>query len=148
MYILTIPWMWYLINMLLLYFKYCMAVSTLMIKWLSSYWVFLYLPVYLLSQSVSFLAWRLGPIRTATGRYTGRYKNTHMIISNIYPNSAQFTDLTIVSSPGMYTVAGVPDPQVVAFAIVLTGRRATVIGRICWHEINTSRKIVTGHIQL
>ena len=26
-YILTIPWVWYLINMLLLYFKYVMAVS-------------------------------------------------------------------------------------------------------------------------
>ena len=39
-------------------------------------WVFLYRT----SQSVSSLAWRLGPIRTATGRYKVRYKNTHMII--------------------------------------------------------------------
>ena len=43
-------------------------------------WVFLYLTLYLPSQSVSARAARRGPIRTATGRYKVWYKNTHMII--------------------------------------------------------------------
>ena len=39
------------------------------------------------SQSVSALAWQLGPIRTATGRYKVGYKNTHMIIYSTTSNT-------------------------------------------------------------